>query len=215
MIDHLLRTGAAPSLPELAAALGLSVEGAADVLRRLEDIHGIVLHPGTTDPWVIHPFSLSPTATWVASGDRGWWAPCTWCAFGVATLAGGRCTLHLRLGGEGEDLDVDTADGRSLETDLVVHFAIRPRDAWANVHHHCAMVLPFRSEPDIDAWCERHRLPRGEAVPIATVASLARAWYGRHADPDWRKWTMAEAAEVFRSVGLVGEFWELPTTGGF
>ena len=209
IVAHLLETGAAPSLPVLAARLGIGVDDTASALRRLEDVHGIVLHPGTVVPWVIHPFSLSPTATWVASGERGWWAPCTWCAFGIATLVGGRCTIHVRLGGESEDIDIDVADGRSLETDLVVHFAIRPRDAWNNVHHHCAMVLPFRSDADIGDWCERHGLPRGRAVPIAQVAELARVWYGRHADRDWRKWTVREAGALFRSVGLVDGFWEL------
>jgi hypothetical protein len=41
-------------------------------------------------------------------------------------------------------------------------------------------------------------------------------WYARHAYPDWRKWTVREAGEIFRKVGLVGDFWEIPTTeGGF
>jgi hypothetical protein len=33
---------------------------------------------------------------------------------------------------------------------------------------------------------------------------------------DWRKWTVREAAEIFRKVGFVGDFWEIPVTeGGF
>lgn len=217
VITHLLRTGAAPTRAELARQLGVDPEAADAALLRLAEAHGMVLHPGTCDPWVIHPFSSSPTAIWVAAGDaageedgeRGWWAPCTWCAFGIATLAGGRCTIHARLGGEAEELHIDVADGRSLETDLVVHFAIPPREAWVNVHHHCAMILPFRSDADIDVWSARHGLPRGESVPITRVAELARAWYGQHARPDWHEWSLSEAAALFRSVGLVGPFWEL------
>jgi hypothetical protein len=45
---------------------------------------------------------------------------------------------------------------------------------------------------------------------------LGREWYVRDADPDWRKWTVREAAEIFGRVGLVDEFWEIPVTeGGF
>jgi hypothetical protein len=50
--------------------------------------------------------------------------------------------------------------------DVYVHFGIPPARAWDNVHQRCSMVLPFRSPDDINAWCDRHRLPRGEAVPI-------------------------------------------------
>jgi hypothetical protein len=54
------------------------------------------------------------------------------------------------------------------------------------------------------------------ALFAAPDAGVRREWYARHADPDWRKWTAREAAEIFRKVGLVGDFWEIPVTeGGF
>jgi hypothetical protein len=56
----------------------------------------------------------------------------------------------------------------------------------------------------------------GAVAPIVQVMDLGREWYARHAYPDWRKWTVREAAEIFRKVGFVGDFWEIPTTeGGF
>jgi hypothetical protein len=69
-----------------------------------------------------------------------------------------------------------------------------------------------------DTARREHRLgiPMGAVAPIAQVMDLGREWYARHADPDWRKWTVREAAEIFRKVGLVGDFWEFPVTeGGF
>jgi hypothetical protein len=84
-----------------------------------------------------------------------------------------------------------------------------------NVYHYCATVLPFRSEGDIDAWSRRHAIPRGAVVPIAQVAELARLWYGKHADRDWKKWSVAQAREIFEQVGLTGPFWDLePDEGG-
>lgn len=59
--------------------------------------------PITRRPWVIHPFSLSPTATWVQADQRGWWAPCIWCALGVAALVGQDVVVHCRIGAETED----------------------------------------------------------------------------------------------------------------
>jgi hypothetical protein len=48
------------------------------------------------------------------------------------------------------------------------------------------------------------------------VAKLAREWYGKHADKDWRKWTAAEAKQIFENVGLTGQFWSLDSgTGRF
>jgi len=114
------------------------------------------------------------------------------------------------MAGGAEALAIQVRDGWPVShRELVVHFAIPPARAWDNVHQHCALVLPFADAADIDEWCARHRQPRGEAVPMDQVADLARRWYGRHADPDWRKWTIAEAQRIFREAGLVGPFWDL------
>jgi hypothetical protein len=76
--------------------------------------------------------------------------------------------------------------------------------------------LPFRSPDDARTWSDRHGIPFGAVAPISQIADLGARWYARHADPDWRKWTVREAGEIFRRVGLVGEFWDIPVTeGGF
>jgi hypothetical protein len=218
IVSALLDTGAAPSTDDLVGALKVSRAEVVASLHRLEAEHGIVLDPASKEPWIIHPFSLSPTATFVEKGELGWWAPCMWCAFGVCALAGGAAQIHARIGGEAEEIKVDVTDGHPASNiELLVHFAIPPRDAWNNVNAYCATVLPFRDEAGIDRWSARHRLPRGEGVPIARVAALGRVWYGRHAEPDWRKWSLREAADLFARVGLVGPFWDLgePRDGAF
>ena len=211
LIAGILQSGAAPSLDELAFALKLPPAAVASGLRELEQVHGIVLHPDSVAPWIIHPFALSPTATWVQSARGGWWAPCMWCALGITTLVGD-ATIHTRLGGEGIPITLNVRGGRTDQDELLVHFPMPPRTAWANVHHFCAMVLPFCSESDIDAWSVRHRLPRGRGVPMPQLTGLAARWYGSHADADWRKWTRAEAQAIFAAAGLTDEFWHLPTS---
>jgi hypothetical protein len=159
-IAPLLATGRFPSRVEVAEALAVPIEDVERALLGLARNHGVVLHEHVCEPWVIHPFSASPTATWVQIGHRGWWATCMWCACGVATLAGGNATIHTRIGGESEDIDIHIENGRVLESDLVVHFAVPPSAAWDCVHHFCATVLPFRSAEDVPKWCDRHTISK-------------------------------------------------------
>jgi len=199
MIRSLVDTGLCPSNDDLARALGVEEDALVETLRQLDVAHGVVLHPDRPEPWIIHPFSLTPTATWVQGRTHGWWAPCLCCAFGIAALTGGGVQMHTRLAGEAEPLVVGVREGAPLPPydGYFAHFAIRPAEAWNNVHAHCAMILPFRSQKDIREWTARHGLPLGEAVPLGQVATLARRWYGGHADPRWRKWTVDEAQQIF------------------
>ena len=205
MIDR----GRPALLWEMAGELETSIPALLQSLRRLEANHGYVPPPGTVDPWVIHPFSTTPTLFYVFGSDRGWWAPCIWCAFGVAVLVGGEVRISTTLGGETEPC-VIAFDGSVSPSGLVAHFPIKVADAWDNVHRHCASTLVFESEREIDEWCDRHGIQKGEIVPLQTVADLAKAWYGRHLDPEWVKPTAAEAQAVFATVGLTSEHWHLP-----
>src|SRR5260370_40824783 len=105
-IDPLRRTGRAPSRHEVAASLARPINEIEQALHRLSASHGVVLHPHDCEPWVIHPFSLSPTATWVQQGEQGWWAPCIWGGFGIAALAGGNAGSPPRMCGGREVLEI-------------------------------------------------------------------------------------------------------------
>jgi hypothetical protein len=211
VVSGFTREGHAPSVDEIAASLGRPRDEVAAALRRLHDGHGLVLQPGSLEVWIAHPFSASPTAVWVAAEDRGWWAPCMWCAMGVVALAAPRATIHARWAGEAGEARIEV-DESGVHGDAVVHFAIPPRDAWSNVVHWCATVLPFRRAEEVAPWCERHRIPRGELVPLDRALALGRAWYGRHLERDWRKWSAREAQAIFDEVGLSGDFWRVPAS---
>ncbi|MEA2272564.1 MAG: hypothetical protein QOI98_1272 [Solirubrobacteraceae bacterium] len=70
-------------------------------------------------------------------------------------------------------------------------------------------MLLFRSEEEIDRWCEGNRLARGGVVPIRQLEELAARWYGDRLDPDWRPRSVEESQTILTAVGLVGEFWRL------
>jgi len=210
LIHGLIDRGVCPTNAELAALLDTTATEIEQLLRSLADMHGVVLHPNRCEPWVVHPFSVTPTLNWVAGPRGGWWSPCVWCAFGVAVLAGGEIRIHTRFGAESEAVEIAVTDGEPIShKGAVVHFAIPAARAWGNVHEHCSLVLPFQSEAHIRKWCERHRRPFGEAAPLETVGRLARLWYGSHDQRNWHKWTVAEAREIFREARLTSDFWNL------
>ena len=217
LIRGLIAEGRCPSNADLALALGVDAVGIEAAMRELDAMHGVVLHPHCCEPWILHPFSLTPTLNWVTNSMRSWWAPCLWCACGVAAVVGGDVLIHTRCGAEAEPIVIELKDGVPVShPDLVIHFAIPPARAWDNVHQHCALVLPFHSHGDLAHWCVRYGVPMGQAVPLEQTARLARRWYGTHARSDWRKWTVAEAQVIFEDVGLTQEFWRLaPREGKF
>jgi len=153
LIESIIAQGHAPRRQKLAREMGLTLGEIEALYRGMAENHALVLHPHEPEPWIIHPFSLSPTGTWVEHDGRGWWAPCMWCAFGILTLASdNKGIVHTRLQGEAEDLDVRVDGDNIAPADLIIHFSVPPRHAWDNVHHTCATCLPFRSEAQIDQW---------------------------------------------------------------
>jgi hypothetical protein len=70
-------------------------------------------------------------------------------------------------------------------------------------------MLLFRSEEHVERWSRSRNLPKGAVLSIDQLWGLATAWYGERMEPHWRRRTAEEAEEVFRSLGLAGEFWRL------
>jgi hypothetical protein len=68
----------------------------------------------------------------------------------------------------------------------------------------------FRSEEHVRNWTTANNHPVGEIVPLSQVWKLAQAWYSDPRSRSWRPRSRDESQAVIRSVGLVGDFWELP-----
>ena len=214
IMEFFVEHGFAPEPTTLADQLGAGVGEVEAGLRALEDYHGVVLHPGTSRVWVMHPFSDAPTNFLIRRDDREWWAPCAWCALGAATLLGGDLEIVTTLGAAGDQVTLGIGDGRLQDTRFFVHFLVPMSRVWDNVIYSCSTMLLFRSESDVDRWCQWRGMTRGDVQPIEVVWEMAKVWYGRHRDPDWRKWSIGEAGEIFARFGLGGETWRLPETDG-
>jgi hypothetical protein len=212
IIEHFIDHQHAPSIDVLAAHFDQPRAAVIAALRALQDYHGVVLHPVTSEIWVTHPFCGAPTNFWVQSPKGGWWSNCAWCSAGIAALVGD-VRITTTLGAETRPATVRIADGRSLDEGLFVHFPIPMRKVWDNVIYTCSTQLLFDSEASIDDWCRRHRIAKGSVQPFSRVCEFARVWYGRHLDPAWKKWSADEARAIFEKFGFTDAIWDMPTGG--
>ena len=138
-----------------------------------------------------------------------WWGNCAWCSLGVAALVKEDVTITTSLGAEGETTKIAIIDEKIQEKDLVVHFPIAMQKAWDNVVYTCSNMLVFRNEEQVDTWTQKHNIPKGDVQPIAKIWAFAQKWYGNHLNPNWEKWTVAEAKAIFEAFDLVHAVWEL------
>src|SRR4051812_19493554 len=86
IIKHIVDHGYAPDTDALSAIFGVTHNEIVTALNNLQEYHGVVLHPGESKIWVIHPFSLAPTNFLVRSNNGLWWGNCAWCSLGIAAL---------------------------------------------------------------------------------------------------------------------------------
>src|SRR5207244_8117276 len=56
LIRGLIENGSCPSNFELVRRLDMASAQIEQLLQKLSEIHGVVLHPHICEPWVVHPF---------------------------------------------------------------------------------------------------------------------------------------------------------------
>lgn len=203
------RLGHAPSLEELSRELSRPAMDIEDSFRRLADAHALLLHPGTTRPWVVHPFALSPGSCWVDTVRGGYWANCLYCACGIAAAMKCDAHIHTRYGGEAQAVTFEVKDGALIDTGDVFHLSTPAAHWWDNVIFACASFQPFRSEHSVDVWCRRHDLPKGAILTLPRLWRFASEWYGDYLKVPWKKRAPEEAQALFDRHGLTGSFWAL------
>ena len=213
IISSFLERERAPTVREIVAQFQCDEDQARLALRALAEYHGVVIHPKTDEIWAAHPFSAAPTTCVVKSGTRTWWGNCIWCSLGLVHLAGGSATIETRVGAIEDPVTIRIENGKLVDKDFVVHFPIPMKRAWDNIIYTCSVMLPFRNEAQVDAWCASRGIPRGDVRPIEQIWEFAAEWYGRHSDPKWTKWSVREAIELFARHHLDGPTWSLVDEG--
>ena len=209
LLRGFIEDGAPPAVAEIATRSGVSHKEVRTRLRALAEYHGAVLHPHNDEPWVVHPFTTSATAFSVHKAGRSWSSPCAWCALGAAALLGGEVMIRTRDGGVGDPLELIIRAGMPDRLDLRIHFPIPMTQAWDNVLYTCSVMLLFKDEASVDAWCARNNMAKGDVRSMEAFWPFAREWYGHHLDATWRKWDLAQARALIEKHGLDGPIWSL------
>ena len=213
LLREIILNGYAPSVENLSKLFQRSQEDVVQHLKELQEYHGVVLHPKTFEVWAVHPFSLSPTNFWVETDQMQWWGNCAWCSLGIAAILNEDVTITTTLGGESKQIKFYVKNGQLItDNSLFVHFPISMRNAWDNVIFTCSVIHIFSSKVDVDHWCRRHRIPKGDIQTIENVWNLARVWYGDHLRQDWKKWTNEQAKSIFEQFNLTNDIWHIPQT---
>lgn len=212
LLRLLIEKGYPPTNAEVAAELHMTEAAVEQAMMALADYHGVVLHPNSTKLWVIHPFATAPTPFVVRTADREYWGNCAWCSFGVAALLNQDVTITTTLGADREQVELRIRDGKLLDTDYVVHFPVPMLNAWDNVIYTCTTMLVFKHEADVERWSAQHRIAKGDVQPVENVWEFSKVWYGNHLNPEWHKWTTAEAKAIFDRFGLTHDIWKMPVS---
>ena len=209
ILKQIIEKGYAPNTEELSHLLNASQEEVVKALYTLQEYHGVVLHPKEAKIWVIHPFSLAPTNFYVQSASGEWWGNCAWCSLGIAALLKEDVKITTVLGGETTQITINIIDGIIQEKNYLVHFPISMQNAWKNVIYTCSNMLVFKSEAQVYEWSLKHNIPKGDIQPIDKIWAFSKKWYGNHLAKDWKKWTIAEAKQLFADFDLNHKIWDL------
>lgn len=129
---HFVKTTQAPNLAAIAAAVKRTPDAVTSALKRLAELHALVLAPASVNIWMAHPFSAVPTAYPVEIADRTYWANCAWDAAGILSLVGGGGESRTRCADCGQEIVFAVRDGH-VHGQAVVHYAVPPKRFWENV----------------------------------------------------------------------------------
>lgn len=121
--------GTAPRPDEIAAAFGVTVSKAQDVLERLHRAHALFLDPETRAIRMANPFSAVPTAFRVRANGRAYWANCAWDALGIPAALDTDARIEARCAGTDDVVAIEVRAGEVHGNSEVAHFAV-PFHRW-------------------------------------------------------------------------------------
>ena len=131
--EHLVETGTAPKIDDLASHLGVPRKQIDSSLQRLASNHALVLFPDTQEIWMAHPFSAVPTVYPVITNGITYYANCAWDALGIPALLQADSLTETACGDCQDSLAIGVAGDKLNGSDYVIHFAVPPRHFWDDV----------------------------------------------------------------------------------
>lgn len=203
-------TGQVPTTEWLADAFGVDDDDVVGVLQRLAQARHIVVDD---DLCIVmaHPFAAVPLGFVVMGRATLWWGGCAWDAFALPNLLRdeGEVLVSTRCPGCGAALGWNVGSEGPPAGGEVAHFLVPAGRIWDDVVHSCANQRLYCGEACVDAWLAATHNEAGYVMDLATLWRLAAHWYDGRLERGYVRREPAQAAEYFRSVGLMGAFWGL------
>ena len=70
-------------------------------------------------------------------------------------------------------------------------------------------MLFFRSEDMLNEWLASRQEQRGAVLSIPKLWELSQLWYRDRMSADFHGRTPEQVREIFKTAGLVSEFWQV------
>ena len=125
--------GRAPTVGEVADALGATDDDVRDGWRRLHDAHALVLDDDGASIRMANPFSAVPTAFRVHADGRDWFANCAWDAFGICAALHVDGRIETACPDCAEPLAIEVRNGEPDDTSLLFHCLVPARYWWDDI----------------------------------------------------------------------------------
>jgi hypothetical protein len=205
---QLAAEGRVDSRSSVAAELGLTSAELESLYSELvRERHLVLDEAGEVE--LAHPFATRDFGFSVKSDAVLWWGGCAWDSFAIPhllestepVLVATRCPACGTAHAWNVGIDGAPAGGQ------VAHFLVPMAHVWDDVVHACEHQQIFCDEGCVDDWLQREGLTKGAVFSLESLWRLASDWYAGRLDRGYRRREPIAAAEYFRSVGLVGEFW--------
>ena len=124
--------GRAPTVAEVAAAVGEGSEAVGDAWRRLHDAHALVLD-GEGRLRMVNPFSAVKTPHRVEAAGRTWYANCGWDAFGIGVALRTDSTIRTTCPDCAESIELEVRGYRPTDPSPVFHVLVPAHDWWSDI----------------------------------------------------------------------------------
>ena len=130
--DTTMRTGAPPSVEEIARGVDATATEAAESLQRLAAGRALVLQPASGEVLMANPFSAVPTPFPVESGGVRYYGNCIWDALGIPAVLKRDAVIETSCADCGAAMRVRVERGAAAGEGLI-HFAIPARKWWNDI----------------------------------------------------------------------------------
>jgi hypothetical protein len=132
IFDHLVRTGRAPLIAQMAKELRRPVSEVNQALDRLCGTHAFI-RSEDGELWRVAPFSAVPTGFTTQVGKRSWWGNCIWDALGILAALHRDGSVLTSCGCCNTGMTLQVRRNSLLEKKGLIHFAVPARHWYEDI----------------------------------------------------------------------------------